>query len=107
MESKAVCNAEVWQYLLGEKEIPVPEYTLSRVLVYSKNKPLMVGTDVEGVQTKLIEAGYSCGKQGADSQYGAATVSAVKKFQKAKGLKVDGKVGKGTCTALGIKWLGD
>lgn len=79
-------------------------WSLSRLL--KRTSPLVRGEDVKQVQAALIEAGYPCGKQGADGQYGDETEKAVKSFQKARGLKVDGIVGKNTCTALGGEWKG-
>ena len=49
--------------------------------------------DVRKVQARLIELGYSCGSYGADSIFGIATYNAVKAFQQANGLGVDGIVG--------------
>ena len=57
-------------------------------------------------QVKLISAGYSCGPQGADGDFGSNTEKAVKAFQKehngpdGKALKVDGIIGKATWWAL-------
>ena len=56
------------------------------------------GEVVELVQRMLNEKGYACGS--ADGIFGAKTESAVKSYQKAKGLSADGKVGKNTWTAL-------
>lgn len=50
------------------------------------------------VQFKLNSLGYNCGH--ADNIFGANTESAVKKFQQAKGLTVDGKVGPATWSKL-------
>ena len=83
---------------------PTGDWTVSRLL--KKTNPLMSGTDVKNVQKALIAKGYSCGSSGADGKYGDDTVAAVKKFQKAKGLSVDGQAGKNTVTALGGKWAG-
>jgi len=58
------------------------------------------GSSVRTMQTKLIAKGYSCGSTGADGAFGANTESAVKKFQKAKGLAVDGICGPKTWAAL-------
>ena len=79
-------------------------WSVSRVL--KKTSPLMTGEDVRNVQTALIRAGHSCGKTGADGEYGNNTKKAVEAFQKQKGLTVDGKAGKNTVTALGGKWRG-
>lgn len=64
------------------------------------------GADVKNVQNALIAAGYSVGKTGADGDFGVNTESAVKRFQRAKGLEDDGIVGKDTVGALGGKWQG-
>ena len=79
-------------------------WTLSRLL--KKVSPIPKGEDVRNVQNALIARGYSCGHLGADGQYGSDTKEAVKKFQRANGLTVDGIVGKNTCTALGGVWQG-
>lgn len=51
-------------------------------------------------QTELINKGYSCGKTGADGDFGKNTEAAVKAFQKDHGLKADGIVGPDTWPAL-------
>ena len=58
------------------------------------------GDPVKVLQILLIGLGYSCGKDGADSDFGTNTEKAVKAFQKAKGLEVDGIVGPATWAAL-------
>lgn len=61
------------------------------------------GEAIEALQNKLIQAGYT-GKDGepltADKHYGPNTEHAVREFQKAHGLKEDGKAGENTLTAL-------
>ena len=42
------------------------------------------------MQKFLIWAGYSCGKAGADGVLGKDSDSAIRRFQKAHGLTVDG-----------------
>lgn len=62
------------------------------------------GEDVVALQTLLIGYGFSCGKKGADGSFGADTLKAVKAYQKANGLEVDGVVGKDTWSKLlGLK----
>ena len=56
------------------------------------------GTRVQLLQLALTAAGCSPGR--ADSKFGAATLTAVKKFQSAYGLTVDGKAGKKTLQKL-------
>ncbi|SER42471.1 Putative peptidoglycan binding domain-containing protein [Gracilibacillus ureilyticus] len=51
------------------------------------------GKEVLRLQQDLIKLGYSLTKYGADGIYGDETVSAVKRFQRDKGLGVDGIVG--------------
>lgn len=58
------------------------------------------GYQVKVAQSLLILNGCSCGRYGADGVFGSATLSAVKKYQKAKGLAVDGIVGPNTWNAL-------
>ena len=49
------------------------------------------GTAVKTMQTMLIACGYDCGSTGADGDFGKNTLNALKAFQKASGLTVDGK----------------
>lgn len=58
------------------------------------------GASVKALQTLLIGYGYSCGSYGADGDFGSATDKAVRKYQKAKGLGVDGIVGSKTWAKL-------
>ena len=58
------------------------------------------GEDVKALQILLIGRGYSCGVSGADGSFGPATDSAVRKYQKTKGLEVDGVAGKNTMGSL-------
>ncbi|MCF6409871.1 L,D-transpeptidase family protein [Pseudalkalibacillus salsuginis] len=57
------------------------------------------GTEVKNLQKRLTELGYST--NGIDGIFGHNTDAAVRKFQKAKKLKVDGVVGPATQKALG------
>ena len=58
------------------------------------------GAYVTLLQTKLFERGYDLGSYGIDGDFGKATESAVKEFQKDNGLVSDGIVGKATWDAL-------
>ena len=60
----------------------------------------MKGSDVKTLQEKLMELGYKLPKYGADGEYGGETVEAVKAFQKASGLSVDGQFGPKSLEAL-------
>lgn len=56
------------------------------------------GTQVKVLQWLLKDAGFNCGE--VDGVFGAKTLSAVKSFQRVKGLSVDGVVGAKTWAAL-------
>lgn len=58
------------------------------------------GQRVVQVQCMLSKRGYSIGSAGVDGEFGKDTESAVKQFQSAKGLEVDGQVGPNTWAAL-------
>ena len=58
------------------------------------------GKYVKECQNDLISLGYDVGKTGADGKFGKNTEKAVKEFQKAKKLAVDGIVGAKTWAAL-------
>ena len=60
----------------------------------------MEGKAVKELQDKLIRAGYSCGKWGADGDFGDATEMAVRRFQTQQGLVVNGEVNPDTMNAL-------
>lgn len=75
---------------------PVEESTISITL-----KVLKYGSENEQVKTLqrlLTSLGYGLGK--VDGEFGSKTQTAVEKFQKAKGLEVDGIVGKNTWKKL-------
>lgn len=61
-------------------------------------KPRLDGSDVREVQETLVKLGYD--PKGIDGVYGKKTYRAVRKFQKKRGLKVDGVVGTNTWAVL-------
>ena len=79
-----------------------PAFTLFREIRYKS--PLTRGEDIKLIQSALTQKGYPCGA--IDGAYGTKTRDAVKAFQKANSLKVDGIVGKNTCVKLGGEWRG-
>lgn len=58
------------------------------------------GDEVKAMQLLLIGYGFSCGKSGADGSFGGDTDKALRAFQKAKGLSVDGSCGPKTWAKL-------
>ena len=75
---------------------PAVDVTLGSRLL----KPGMKGADVKALQGLLLQLGYKLPKYGADGDYGAETETAVKAFQKAEGLEIDGKYGDKSHAAL-------
>ena len=77
----------------------MPTTTVTEKTVTVKLRQLKkgsVGNDVKALQMLLIVGGYSCGSAGADGDFGSGTDAAVRKYQKANGLTVDGVVGAAT-----------
>lgn len=65
------------------------------------------GNSVKDMQQKLVELGAldakdPTGNSNVDGRFGNITLDAVKKFQKTKGLVIDGVVGQDTAQALGL-----
>lgn len=58
------------------------------------------GESVARAQQQLAALGYDLGASGADGIYGSKTAAAVKAFQRAAGLTVDGVIGPATWAAL-------
>lgn len=69
--------------------------------VYGLSKYGSRGNEVKQIQTKLKRWGYYNGS--VDGIFGSQTLQAVKSFQKANGLSVDGIAGPKTLAAMGIQ----
>jgi hypothetical protein len=80
----------------GPDSVPVDATPTTIVL-----KKGMKGPEVKKLQQVLTKKGYST--NGTDGIFGPATEEALKNFQKANKLKVDGEVGPSTRKALGLQ----
>jgi len=118
-DAKPVYPCDVWQYTSKGKvegvkgNVDISELTGTKPMSYftgkdSKQKkanwPTLRfgsrGSYVQELQRMLIDLGYELGKIGADGKFGLRTYLAVKKYQKANGLKADGIVGEKTRESL-------
>ena len=75
---------------------PQTEYALGSRLLTKGTE----GNDVKQLQEHLLKLGYSLPKYGADGDFGSETEAAVRAFQKAESLEVDGKYGEKSHAAL-------
>lgn len=89
---------------MGDIKIPTETNEKADTKGYEMNLRLLKrgckGEDVKALQILLIGRGYSCGSYGADGDFGSATESAVKSYQRSKKLDIDGKVGAATMGSL-------
>ena len=87
-----------------ETDAPSKDTSVSTPVEYKLGSRTLLkgfeGSDVKELQELLLKLGYALPKYGADGKYGAETMSAVKKLQKAEGLTQDGKYGPKTHAAL-------
>lgn len=84
------------------------KYPLNQDAGY-KYRPLKTGIkgwDVVGLQKTLIGAGYPLPQYGADGDFGSETSHAVRRFQQAEGLTVDGIAGVLTQRSLVLGLVG-
>ena len=89
---------------LKKKEAPTDKPAEKKEEVCSVNIKVLKkgakGAEVKALQILLIGYGFSCGSYGADGDFGSATDKAVRAYQKAKGLSVDGICGPMTWNKL-------
>ena len=92
------------KYIRGYGVPKYDEAPKTAVKEYSVNLPKLSkgskGCNVKSLQILLIGYKYTCGGAGADGDFGPATDAAVRRFQKANGLTVDGIVGPATWKKL-------
>lgn len=79
-----------------EGTVTAKEYVLGDRII----KHGMEGADVKLMQEYLLKLGYDLGKWGADGDFGDCTELALKAFQKAACVAMDGQCGPVTTTAL-------
>jgi peptidoglycan hydrolase-like protein with peptidoglycan-binding domain len=97
-DKKFYDDASSWD--IGTMAVPLPRPRP----VWTELPTLMVrstGKDVVKLQQLLADAGFPP-EGGADGFFGEKTDEAVRKFQEAKGLAIDGRVGTYTWRALGL-----
>lgn len=93
-EGESAAAEEPEETQAATKAEEVDEVALSTIKKGSK------GGSVKALQILLTGYGFSCGSYGADGDFGSATDKAVRAYQKAKGLVVDGVVGTKTWAKL-------
>ena len=102
------CSVEVKEGNVTEKRkapwshyaIPIGMDGSGPVVVRPTIRRGSTGIYVMECQEDLIKLGYDLGSYGADGKFGAKTEAAVRAFQAARGLSVDGVVGPATWAAL-------
>ena len=81
-----------------------PAESTAPAVTYSVRLPLLkkgsTGAAVRALQHLLMGYGYSCGRYGADGEFGKDTENAVECFQEDNDLTADGKVGDKTWAKL-------
>lgn len=101
-----IVGPQTWGKLRGTgiaSVVVVPSAAASAVnMTISSNMPLITagssGDAVKTLQARLIELGYDCGK--VDGIFGEKAEAAVRAYQKANALRIDGMVGEKTWGAL-------
>ena len=82
----------------SQKDVGSTQKSVRKVKIVGATKRGMKGVQVKGLQEML--KGYGYYKATVDGDFGAKTEEAVKAFQKAEGLAVDGIVGEATWSRL-------
>ncbi len=100
LEQDGKVGANTWAMLLKLDPSIIVKPTEPVVKDDGVLRPGDKGDAVKALQEKLIALGY---KLTADGVYGDKTTAAVRRFQKANGLKEDGKAGPATMTMIDAK----
>lgn len=88
LEVDGICGPNTWSAL---EAVHASENASSSARSTVRNGDK--GSDVNALQNALIGLGYDLSKYGADGEFGAETLAAVKQFQRNHGLNVDGICG--------------
>lgn len=72
-----------------------------RIRVPKRFLSIYKASTVRKVQKKLNKLGYKCGK--VDGSYGKKTKIDIRKYQRKKGMTVNGKINKSLCKKLHIR----
>ena len=91
--AKGLCNA-LGVTFVERANVPVPVQVETVAMQVRVLRRGMTGADVRTLQAALNAGGFACGA--ADGAFGAATETALKRFQTAYKLGADGIAGKGT-----------
>lgn len=87
----------LWDALTYDFGLPIDQQPADKLPTLQRGDK---GSYVTLAQTKLINAGYSCGPDGADGDFGKNTEKAVIAFQKDWNLEPDGIIGQRTWAQL-------
>ena len=97
MGKRSGYNGRTWK---KHGKLPYVTYDLPDPMEYDLSLPRLgkgsKGETVRALQLLLMGRGCSCGKWGADGDFGSATETAVRNYQTANGLTVDGLAGSAT-----------
>ena len=105
------CNPASVTHPVPPKPTVVPHAPGSRILRYEKAKPgerqtYQQGADVSFVQNFIGDAWMGLGGKKADGVAGPKFKAGVMKYQKMRGIHVDGVVGPQTWANMGVKYKG-
>ena len=100
LEKDGIVGDKTWESIVKNGVEKKEEKDDGIVLNVDMLKSRSKGEQVKTVQRLLMALGYKLPKYGADGDFGSETVSAVKAYQKDKGLSSDGIVGEDTWNKL-------